>query len=740
MTDPLARNRLEAAASPYLRQHADNPVNWQPWDDRAMELARDRDRPIFLSIGYSACHWCHVMEDESFEDETVATLLNDHFVPIKVDREERPDVDTVYMTACQLVTGRGGWPLSAWLTPDGRPFYVGTYFPRDPTRGMPGFVDVLEGLRQSWESERDEVERRADHWTERVRDQLEQPPSTPTPTTESSGRSVPMAGEPDSGERTTSSVGHETVVDAGPTLEQVVDSIMRTVDREHGGFGTGGPKFPQPRRLDALLRSYVRTGRVGALDAATLTLDAMCDGGLYDHVGGGFHRYCVDDDWTVPHFEKMLYDSASISRTLLTGYQLTGNRRYETVLRETMEFIDRELTHPEGGLYSTLDAQSIDEHGDDSEGAFYVWTPESIETALSDDPESTLRTDLVFDRYGVTEDGNFEGTTVLNVQESISSLASTYQLDEGEVERHLEAARETLFRARSKRTRPRRDEKILAGWNGLAIDALAEASIVLRDDRYERQAVEALEFVCTNLWDEASHRLSRRYMDGSVAITGYLDDYAYLARGALTVYEATGSVDHLAFAVDLARAIVDEFWDDSAETLYFTPEAGESLLLRPQELRDQSTPSPTGVAVEVLLALDAFTDDPFGAVADSVLSTHAETIDSRPHEHVSLGLAFDTVRTGQQELTVVGEMPDRWTDVLAETYLPDRLLARRPTDDAISRWVSTLSLESVPPIWEGRTARDDEPTVYACSNRTCSPPLDDLREAIEWHDETETPF
>ena len=744
MTKPVDRNRLDEAASPYLRQHADNPVDWQPWDEQALAAARERDVPIFLSIGYSACHWCHVMEDESFEDDTVARVLNEHFVPIKVDREERPDVDTIYMTVCQLVTGRGGWPLSAWLTPDGRPFYVGTYFPKESKRGMPGFLDILQQIRHAWQTDRDELEGRADEWTDRVREHLERTPdATPIPdsdtppadrtadvrTTDSRGDSVPTYDGPEEPK-------------LGPGLTELGDTLLRSTDDEHGGFGSGGPKFPQPRRVEALLRTGARTDRTPLLEAATGTLDAMVSGGLYDHVGGGFHRYCVDADWTVPHFEKMLYDNATISRVLLAGYQVTGDERYASVVRETVEFVDRELTHPDGGCYSTLDAQSPGTDREPEEGAFYLWTPEEVEDALAGHEDASLRTALFCDRYGVTEDGNFEGETVLTIDSSISSLASTYELTEAAVESHLEATREIVFEARANRPRPSRDEKVLAGWNGLLIDAAAEASIVLQDDRYEQQALDALSFVRDHLWDAESNRLSRRYMDGSVAIDGYLEDYAFLARAALTCYEATGAVEYLRFALELARVIVDAFWDEDAGTLYFTPADGESLLVRPQELGDQSTPSPTGVAVQTLLALDPFTDAPFGDAAEAVLATHASDVADRPLQHVSLALAADTVSTGLLELSVVGtELPTEWTDALAETYAPDRLLARRPvSEDALEDWLAELSLDSTPPIWAGRTEGKDEPTVYACRNRACSPPLSDLGEALSWHDSPGPPF
>jgi len=404
MSDPTARNRLDEEASPYLRQHADNPVNWQPWDEAALDAAEERDVPIFLSVGYSACHWCHVMEEESFEDGEVAEVLNRDFVPIKVDREERPDLDSIYQTVSQLVSGRGGWPLSVWLTPEGKPFYVGTYFPRESQRNMPGFLNLLGNIANSWSNPEDrrEMENRAEQWTRAAKDQLEE---------------VPSAGEdaPDEG-----------------VLTDAADAVLRAVDGEHGGFGTG-QKFPQEARLHLLLRAYDATGRDSYLDAAAQTLDAMADGGLYDHLGGGFHRYCTDRDWTVPHFEKMLYDNAELPRIFLAGYQLTGEERYRTVTEGTLEFVERELTHPDGGFFSTLDARSPDEDGEHVEGAFYVWTPAAVHEVL--DGEDA---DLFCDRYGVTESGNFEhGQTVLTIDREIADLADEYDLDAAAVEDRL---------------------------------------------------------------------------------------------------------------------------------------------------------------------------------------------------------------------------------------------------------------------------------------------------------------
>ncbi|WP_226481861.1 thioredoxin domain-containing protein [Natrinema amylolyticum] len=710
MTDPTERNRLEDEESPYLRQHADNPVNWQPWDEQALEAARERDVPIFLSIGYSACHWCHVMEDESFEDEAVAEVLNQNFVPIKVDREERPDVDSIYMTVCQLVTGRGGWPLSAWLTPEGKPFFVGTYFPKEGQQGQPGFLDLCERISDSWESEddREEMEHRAQQWTDAAKDRLEETP-------DSAGVDAGGAAEPPSSD----------------VLETAADATLRSADRQFGGFGSGGPKFPQPSRLRVLARAYDRTGREEYREVFVEALDAMAAGGLYDHVGGGFHRYCVDRDWTVPHFEKMLYDNAEIPRAFLSGYQLTGEDRYAEIVADTLTFVDRELTHDEGGFFSTLDAQSESpETGEREEGAFYVWTPDEVHDVLEDETDAAL----FCARYDITESGNFEGRNQPNRVARVSELAGQFDLAEHEILKRLESARQRLFEAREERPRPNRDEKVLAGWNGLMISTYAEAALALGEDDYADTAVDALEFVRDRLWDEDEQRLSRRYKDGNVKVDGYLEDYAFLARGALDCYQATGEVDHLEFALELARVIEVEFWDADQGTLYFTPESGESLVTRPQELGDQSTPSATGVAVEALLALDEFADEDFEEIAATVLETHADTLEANALEHATLCLAADRLKAGALEVTIAAEeLPEAWRDAFASRYFPDRLFARRPpTEAGLEAWLETLGLEDAPPIWAGREARDGEPTLYVCRDRTCSPPTHVVEEALEW--------
>ena len=730
MSQPTERNRLDGEASPYLRQHADNPVNWQPWGDAAFERAREHDAPVFVSIGYSSCHWCHVMAEESFEDESVAEVVNESFVPIKVDREERPDVDSTFMTVCQLVTGGGGWPLSAWCTPEGKPFYVGTYFPPEPRQNHPGFRGLCERIADSWSDpeQREEMERRADQWAESARDELE---SVPTPNPEDLD-----------GEGTDSPSGDDL-------LDTAAAAALRGYDEEYGGFGSGGAKFPMPGRIDLLMRAYAGRGRDALLSAATGTLDGMARGGMYDQIGGGFHRYATDRRWTVPHFEKMLYDNAELPLVYLDGYRLTGDPAYARVASETLGFLDRELRHDEGGFFSTLDARSAppesrrgdgsDDGGEpaDVEGAFYVWTPAEVD-AILDDPAASLAKD----RYGIESGGNFErGTTVPTIAASVEELADEHDLAVDEVRERLTEARTALFEARESRPRPARDEKVLASWNGRAISAFANAGDVLGEP-YAEIAREALEFCRDRLYDEASGELARRWLDGDVRGPGYLDDHAFLARGALDVYAATGDPEPLGFALELAETIVSDFYDADDGTIYFTREPGKSadegddaLFARPQEFTDRSTPSSLGVAAETLALLDGFrTDREFAAVAEAVVTTHADRIRASPLEHVSLVRAAERVETGGIEATIAADaVPDAWRETLGERYLPGALVAPRPpTEDGLDAWLGRLDMDEAPPIWAGRDAVDGEPTAYVCEGRTCSPPETDLDAALAW--------
>jgi uncharacterized protein YyaL (SSP411 family) len=724
MTEPTDRNRLESAASPYLVQHADNPVHWQPWDEAALEAAKERDVPIFLSVGYSSCHWCHVMAEESFSDPAIAEQLNENFVPIKVDREERPDIDSIYMTVCRLVTKGGcGWPLSVWLTPDKHPFYVGTYFPPEQKHGRPSFGDVLQNISEAWETNRTELETRGEEWLTATKSELESVPKPTEPASEGTD-------QPESALQ-------------GAVLKKTGNSIVKQADRKHGGFGRG-QKFPQVGRLRVLARLADRSTKYTSQAVLTESLDAMITGGLHDQIGGGFHRYCVDREWTVPHFEKMLYDNAEISRALLAAFQLTGDQRYAAVVKNTYSFLEQEMAQGDGGYYSTLDARSPPPDSTQSkqsevEGAYYTWTPETVSDAMvaKDGPDKSLDSErlatLFNERFGVTEAGNFEGKTVLTRAKSIDELRELFDAPEHELRNMLDEAIELVVTARKKRPSPSRDEKILADWNGLLINSLAEGAIVLTEPALAERGQDALEFIRENHWNGTD--LAHRYKDGDVMDDGYLPDYAFLASGALTLHGATGALEPLAFALELGRAIKDKFWDETEEALYFTT-TQSSVPVRPRNVSDQSTPSSTAVTVGLFAALEHF--DPnagFESTAHRILDGYTEQLGANPGQNATLALAHDVLQNGHIEVVVSAEtLPDDWRKTISDQYLPTRLLTRRPPDsETLSEWVNRLNLDPVPPIWEGRAARD-EPTAFVC-RQSCSPPITEAADLKHWLEE-----
>ncbi|MFW6436351.1 MAG: thioredoxin domain-containing protein [Halococcoides sp.] len=692
MTDPLARNRLDDAESPYLRQHADNPVHWQPWDDAAREAAAERDRPIFLSVGYAACHWCHVMAEESFEDDRVARRLNDSFVPIKVDREQRPALDRIYQAVATRVVGQGGWPLSVWTTPDGRPFHVATYVPLEARGRSPGFLDLLDRLADAWATDRATIESRADRFADAATGAL---------------------GDAETADR--SAQGADRTADA---LRAAADAAVERADREHGGFGDA-PKFPQPRRIRLCYRAAMRTGTTAYREVATEALRAMLRGGIYDHVGGGFHRYATDRAWIVPHFEKMAYDNAEIPRALVTGYRVTGEEAFAEGVRETIAFLDRELRHPDGTYYSSLSARS-----DGQEGAYYTWTPAEIEAALDRAGLDAETADLLCARFGI--DGRGESGAVLAIARSLDEFAEDGRDPEAvraAIDRGLDALRD----ARDDRTRPARDEKRLAGWNGLLISMLAEAGLAI-DGVDPDRAAETLDAARETFVE--GDRVHRRAHGDAVGLPGTLTDSAALARGALDVHQATGDVEALSLALDLGTAITERFHEDGR--LYLTAD-GATPLVRAQDRADRSTPAATGLAVDVLAALDPFVpDDRFGRVVERVLDTHADRIRVDPLQHATLVLAADRVAAGGTELTIAGDLPAAWRERLGAAALPARTLTQRAADaEGLTTDLATLGLGEAPPIWAGRDARDG-PTLYACRDRTCSAPLDDPEAALDW--------
>jgi uncharacterized protein len=673
-------NRLANETSPYLLQHKDNPVDWYPWGEEALQKAREEDRPILLSVGYSACHWCHVMERESFEDEATAQIMNEHFVNIKVDREERPDIDSIYMSAVQALTRHGGWPMTVFLTPDGAPFYGGTYFPPVPGRGMPSFQQVLQSLADAYENRRDEVLRSADS----VREYLQA----------ATGAALPKT-----------AVGPEL-------LDKAAGSLESELDRRFGGFG-GAPKFPQAMNLEVLLRHHHRTGDRGALSGVEVTLRAMANGGIYDQLGGGFARYSVDQYWLVPHFEKMLYDNALLSRLYLEAYQETRDPFYRRIAEETLDYVVRDMTSPEGGFYSAEDADSEGE-----EGKFYVWTLEEIRDVLEADEAALAQ------RYwDVTERGNFEGKNILHVPQPPEAIAAEFGISPDELRERIEGIRPQLLAARSRRVRPGRDEKSLAAWNGLMLRSFALATRVLKREDYREAAERNATFLLDKL--RVDGRLRRSYKDGRAKFNGYLEDYAMVADGLLALYEATFDGRWLAEAASLGDAILELFWDEGRKILYDTPADHEELVTRPRDVYDNAAPSGTSVATDVLLRLALLLDrDDYRTCAEAVLDSLSGGMEKVPGAFGRLLAALDFHLSRPREVVIIGDpgAPDAQAliDTVYARYLPNKLVAgRAPEDEKAARLV---------PLLAERPMRDGRATAYVCEGYVCQNPTTDPEE------------
>jgi len=661
-------NRLADETSPYLLQHADNPVDWFPWGDEAFAAAKSQDKPILLSVGYSACHWCHVMAHESFENPEIAALMNEHFVPVKVDREERPDVDAVYMSAVQAMTGAGGWPMTVALTPEGKPFFGGTYYPPDDRLGHPGFRRVLTSLANAWTMRRDEVDEAAGALTGQL------------------GAVQIPAGE---GE-----LDRDLAVKAVETLSGSFDPV-------HGGFG-GAPKFPPHSALEfLLLRPEPR-----ALELATFTLDKMARGGIYDQLGGGFARYSVDARWLVPHFEKMLYDNAQLVSRYAEACARTQNPLYERVVEDTLAFAARELRSPEGGFYSALDADSEGE-----EGKFYVWRADELDALLGTDAE------LVKAHYGVTPAGNFEGHSILFVAESVEALAAQFSLPEDEVAERLERARKTLFEAREPRVRPGLDDKVLCSWNGLMLGALADAGRVLRRDDYLETARETARFMRRVFLQDG--RLKHTYKAGQARVEGMLEDYTLFGLGLVSLYRATLEGEWLLLALELTETVVREFHDSAAGGFFSTVVEGD-LIVRPKDLFDSATPSGNGAAAQLLATLARYTDDrAWEALAVETLKPLQEAMRRYPTGFASALVAFERLHAPPREVAVFGARNDPRTRALLEVLAdaPSSHTALALIEDPADPLVARL------PFLQGRGMVGGEPTAYVCEGGACRLPV-----------------
>ena len=667
-------NRLAQETSPYLLEHANNPVDWYPWNEEALARAKRENKPILLSIGYSACHWCHVMARESFEDPRLAAFINDNFVPIKVDREERPDLDQVYMRATQAMTGSGGWPMTVFLLPDGTPFFAGTYFPPDDRHGMPAFSRVLTAIDQAFRSRPGEIAETAGQ----VRTFLQRP-------------SIPLA----SGALSQS------------LLDEAFTRLAADYEPTYGGFG-GAPKFPQPMLIDFLFRTHARTNRQDALEMAVQTLRAMAAGGLYDQLGGGFHRYSVDERWLVPHFEKMLYDNALLTRAYLDAWQVTGDAAFRRVAEDTVGFVARELLSPDGGFYSSLDADSEGE-----EGKFYLWTPAELRAVL--DRETA---DRVANAFDVTDAGNFEGRSILHaVTEDAPAV--------------LAPLRGRLLAVRDQRPRPHRDEKVIAGWNGLMLRAVAEAARVLNRKDLLNLAERNAAFLLSSLSKDG--RMYRSYKDGRAVLPGFLEDQAAVADGLLSLYEASFDPRWLEAMRSLVDRMLSSFWDEETGAFFDTAADQQALITRPQDMTDNAIPSGNSLAVDVLLrggrllGMERWSD-----IGRRSLQRIAPTAAKAPLAFGRLLAALDFEFGHPVELAIIGRPDDPSTGALLEVtrsrYLPNRLLALRAEANGTGI-----------PLLEGRQTIAGRATAYVCEGFVCQTPTTDPAELASQIDRATVP-
>ncbi len=726
MTQP---NRLIHETSPYLLQHAHNPVDWYPWGPEALARAATEDKPILLSVGYSACHWCHVMAHESFENPATAALMNELFVNVKVDREERPDIDAIYMEAVQALTGRGGWPMTVFLTSDGRPFYGGTYYPPEPRYGMPSFRQILQAISEAWQNRRRELESAGDRLVDALsRTAPAQPPATElTPA----------------------------------LLDRAAAGLMRELDPYEGGFGAA-PKFPQPMNLDFLLRNWRRTGDERQRKAVTYTLTKMARGGIYDQLGGGFHRYSTDDHWLAPHFEKMLYDNAQLARTYLHAWQITGDAEFRRIVEETLDTVLREMTSPEGGFYSTQDADS-----EGVEGKFFLWTlPEVVELLGDDDGQ------LFAAHFDVTPAGNFHeagqpvkepgtpGHAILHVADDLEDAAQKLEVSEERLAAVIAAGRKALFEARARRIHPGRDEKILAEWNGLMLHALAEAGAVLGRADYLTAATQAAEFVLTRMNESANQRISestnqrigesmnqriggsadsslirhspfadspfairlhRTYKSGRAHLNAYLEDYAAVALGLVGLYEATFDLRWIEAAAALAQTIVEQFGDGAGSGFFQISTDHERLVARRKDFVDNAVPSGNALAAELFLRLAVLLGrDDYRGHAEGILRLMADGMGQQPLAFGRLLCVLDRYLAPGQEIALVGDPAAADTQaLLAEIrlhYLPNSVLALRAPGDKAAALI---------PLLAGRDPINGRATAYVCRNFVCNLPVTD---------------
>jgi hypothetical protein len=677
---PLYSNRLEFETSPYLLQHAHNPVNWFPWGDEAFELAAELDRPVLLSVGYSTCHWCHVMEEESFEDVEIAEYINSHYVAIKVDREQRPDVDDIYMTAVQFFARRGGWPMTVVMTSDRIPFFGATYIPpRDGVRGSrTGFLTVLNQLNDLYHNNTDEVMSRSLEVSQFIAQQTQ--PSRPG--------DVP---------------NHRPIENAFQNYSNRFDSV-------NGGVGSR-PKFPTPSVYTMLLRHHRRTGNARSLDIVTTTLENMGEGGIYDQVGGGFHRYSTDDTWLVPHFEKMLYDNAQLVSLFLEAYQVTHNEDFARIARETLDYIIREMTHPEGGFYSATDADSEGE-----EGLFFIWTPDEIMEIL--EPADAA---LVNTHYGVTTRGNFEGENILHVSRTLADMATEAGVEESSLRLQINGARALLYTHRAERIPPLLDDKVLTAWNGLMISAFARGAMVLGDEAYAESGERAARFILDNLVREG--QLYRSYREGEVDSPAFLPDYAFLIAGLLDLYEATGNIEWIQAAISFQAVQENGFSDVEQGGYFFTSNIHESLMARQKPAYDGAEPTGNALSAENLLRLAEFTTNAaYRETAERLFAAFENTLTRRSTALPRMLAALDFYLDRPREIVLVtppGGNSAPFRQVLRNTFLPNRIIVEVTEGDALSQ------LSEIVPLVDMKVALGGQTTAYVCEAGICERPTQD---------------
>ena len=671
-------NNLANESSPYLLQHKDNPVNWYSWNDESLQKAKSENKPIFLSVGYSSCHWCHVMAHESFENDDVAKIMNENFINIKVDREERPDLDDIYQKVCQMSTGQGGWPLSVFLTPEQRPFYVGTYFPVLDSYGRPGFGSLCRQLAQSWKEKPKEIESTADNFMTNL-SRLEQ-------------------------------ITEPSQINKSK-LDEAAVNLLQIADTNYGGFGQA-PKFPNASNLSFMFRYSKLSGISKFKDFALLTLKRMAKGGIFDQIGGGFHRYSTDARWLVPHFEKMLYDNALLPIVYCEAYQITKDNFFLDVVTKTLDYVIREMTSPEGVFYSAQDADT-----DGEEGQTFVWKKREIEEILGSDSE------IFCIYYDVTDGGNFEGRTILANNIKTSAIAFKFSKTEDEVNKIISQGSIKLLETRNKRTQPGKDDKVLTAWNGLMISAFIKGYRVSGKTKYLDTALTATDFYQEQFRKHGV--LQRVFKDGKSKLNAYLDDYAYLVNAIVDVFETTGKADYLNFAAELSDYLIDHFWDDKSGNFFFTADDHEKLIIRPKSNYDLSMPSGNSVTANAFLRLYHITqEEKYHKITQKILETQASMAAENPF---AFGYLLNVLYLDIQkptEITILNPQNAELVSKLSKKFLPESIIVTIHQEDE-------LNLLSKFSFFAGKEFLTDQTTVFVCKNFSCSLPLTSLTEVEE---------